>query len=77
MGYVASTREIHSSPLQRLGVWVRVLAQSRSGESFLTGLPRAAFSLRPPKKEKERKEGGNGKRTSALAFLLKSIPISP
>jgi len=56
---------------------IRVLGESSSGESSLTGLQIPAFSLCPPKKEKAGKEGGNGERTSALAFLLTSTSISP
>ena len=77
MDWVASAREVYSSPAGGWASGIRVLAQSSSGGSFLTGLQLAAFSLRPPKKEKARKEGGNGKRTSALAFHLTSTSLSP
>ena len=73
MDWGASTREILSSPLQRLKSGIRVLAQASSGESFLTGLQIAAFSPRPPKKEKVRKEGGNrGKEQALWHFFLRA-----
>ena len=54
-------------------VWDQSASTGSSGESFLTGLQIAAFSPRPPKKEKVRKEGGNrGKEQALWHFFLRA-----
>ena len=62
-------------------VWDQSASTGSSGESFLTGLQIAAFSPRPPKKEKARKEGGNGgknKRSGISSYASTSIsPCGP